>query len=134
MARAVDGEIKMPGSSLAADNFFFYLLLPHLRKAKKLRICGRRTFFSQKKLRIFLKLYYINCRYDRRFTDHLRPPHFWQTSSNYGSLGSSMSIIPMQSCPSGNMYRCSLMPRSNKLGKFASREKYTNSSVTTFYG
>ncbi len=57
---------------------------PHLRKAD--------LFFCQKMLRIFLKLYYINCRYDRRFTDHLHPPHFRQTSLNYGSLGKNVEI------------------------------------------
>ncbi len=56
------------------------------------RICGRRNFLSKnsafvelflpKKLRFFSNIYYINCRYDRRFTEDLRPPHCWQTNSN----------------------------------------------------
>ena len=100
MVRAVDGKIEIPGSSSAGEIFVFLFLFfylphlrkaknpPHLRKAKKtLRICGRRTLFLPKKLRILCKIYYINNRYDRRFTDHLRPPPFWQTSSNYGLLG-----------------------------------------------
>ena len=53
VVRAVDGKFAIPGSSRASDNFFlfFFLLfhLPHLRKANKLRICGRRrVFFGQK--------------------------------------------------------------------------------------
>ena len=42
--------------------------------------------FWPKNLRLFSKKYYINSRYDRRNTEDLRPPHFWQTNSNYGSL------------------------------------------------
>ncbi len=41
VVRAVDGKIKIPGSSLAADKFFFPVFSIF---KKKLRICGRRTF------------------------------------------------------------------------------------------
>ncbi len=84
VGRAVDGKIKIPSSSPAAEVFcsrFFHL--SHLRKAKEttphLHFI---SFFCQRKLRIFLKNHYINCRYDRRFTEDFRPPHFWQTSLN----------------------------------------------------
>ncbi len=61
------------------------------------RNCGRPAiaeggeFFAQKYLRILLKIYYINYRYDRRYAEDLHPPHYWQTNSNYGSLGTVLS-------------------------------------------
>ena len=53
--------------------FAFFLNLPHLRKKK----C-----YSQN-----MELLIAQKRYDRCFTEDLRPPHFWQTNSNYGLLG-----------------------------------------------
>ncbi len=52
MGRVVDGKIKDPGSSLAADNFFFLVFSssafaedPHLRKAE--------LFFAKKSSAFF---------------------------------------------------------------------------------
>ena len=85
VGRAAESETSGPGSSLTdADQLFFLFFL------KIFRIYGRRIFFWPKKLRIFLKNHYINCRYDRRFTEDLRTPHFWQTNSNYGSWGTNV--------------------------------------------
>ncbi len=85
MGRAVGSKIEVPGSRLATLNlFYFYFFI--------FRICGSSAFaedggfFGQKYLRILLKKYYINYRYDRRYAEDLRPPHFWQTNSDYGSL------------------------------------------------
>ncbi len=55
----------------------FFQNLLHLRKAK---------YFFWTNINFFCQKYFINYRYDIRFTDDLRPPHFWQTNSNYGSL------------------------------------------------
>ena len=73
VGRAVVSGFENPGSSPTAVNLFFSF--------KILRICGRLSFlpknsafaedgsfFAKKKLRIFLNIYYINCRCDRRFT------------------------------------------------------------------
>ncbi len=77
----------------SAPNFFYFFLL---------RICGvsaftedsanaeGKRFFWAKILRFFSKNYYINCRYDRRFPEDLRPPHYWQMNSNYGSLSRTL--------------------------------------------
>ncbi len=72
----LDSLIKVPGSGPTADKIVFAFY------SKSSAFAEGGGFFCQKKLRIFLKLYYINCRYDRRFTEDLRPPHFWQTNSN----------------------------------------------------
>ncbi len=50
MGRAVDSRNKIPGSSRAADIFFF---LPHLRKSKNSAFAKGGAFSCQKKLRIF---------------------------------------------------------------------------------
>ncbi len=81
MDRAVDGKIKIPGSSPTREIFFSVFFFSSSAFAEG------GAFFCQKKLRIFSKMYYINCRYDRRFTEDLRPPLVWQMNSNYGSLG-----------------------------------------------
>ncbi len=62
-------------SAFAEGRAFFFL-------PKNSAFAEGGSFFCQKKLRILLIIYYINCRYDRRFTEGLRPPHFWQTDSN----------------------------------------------------
>ena len=51
---------------------------PHLRKTE--------DFVARKSSAFFLKNHSINYRYDRRYAEDLRPPHFRQTNSNYGSL------------------------------------------------
>ncbi len=86
VGRAVDSQTEISGSNPTAAFFFFVFFL--------LRICGVYTnsanaeggrFFWAEILRFFSKKCYINYRYDRRFAEDLRPPHFWQTNSNYGS-------------------------------------------------
>ena len=93
MGRAVAGKIEDPGSSPASANFFSQILsnLPHLRKAEVFfpnlpHLRKTEGFLGQKYLRIFVQKCYINCRYDRRYAEDFRPPHYWQTNSNYGSL------------------------------------------------
>ena len=114
--RAVDSESAIPGSRPAADNFFsVFFCLPHLRSffflPKNSAFAEDGGFFAKKNLRISLNIYYINCRYDRRFTyrKDLRPPHFWQTNSNYGSLSLSP---PFPSARRLCMYDCTYRNRS----------------------
>ena len=94
VGKAAASKFEIPGSIPSTANFFLFFSprnLPHLRKAEDFfRKCGRRSFlggFFGKKLRILCQIYYINHIYDRRFTEDLRTPHFWQTNSNCGSWG-----------------------------------------------
>ncbi len=76
--------------ALLPPNFFFVFFFnsPAFAEGKKTSAFAEGgAFFCPKKLRIFLIIYYINCRFGSCFTEDLRPPHFWQTSSNSGSLG-----------------------------------------------
>ncbi len=66
---------KLPFSRKIFRLIFFSVKKEYLRRS------------SLKNLRIFLTNCYINYRYDRRFTEDLRPPHCRQTNSKYGSLG-----------------------------------------------
>ncbi len=98
MGRAEGRQIEDPGSSPATANFFnffnFFIF----------RICGSSAFaeggifFGKKYLRILLNKYYINYRCDRHYAEDLRPPHYWQTDSNYGSLRIHLIISSTLTC------------------------------------
>ena len=87
VGRVVVCETAIPGSRPSAANFFCVLY------SKSSAFAEGGSFFGQKKLRILLIIYYINCRYDRRFTEDLRPPHFWQMNSNEGLWGSLFWVV-----------------------------------------
>ena len=87
MGKVADCRSEISSSNPTVDNFSFFLFsllssafveFPFLRKAE--------VFLTKKSSAFFEKLLQ-KYRYDRRFTDDLRPPHFRQKNSNYGSLG-----------------------------------------------
>ena len=77
MGKAADSKIEISSSNPTNIFFHFFWLKP--------------SAFEEDGdfLPPFFKNHYINYRCYRCFTEGLRPPHFWQTNSNYGSLGST---------------------------------------------
>ncbi len=86
MGKVVDCNFEISGSTPPHLKLFFAFFLVFFRKCGRPAFAEDGGFFAQKYLRILLKIYYINYRYDRHYAEDLRPPHFWQTNSNYGSL------------------------------------------------
>ena len=78
---------------------FFFSFFPHISA-----FAGHRSFFCPKNLRIFLKTHYINYRYDRRFAEDLRPPHFRQMNLIQVSLGNIKHMEPFSLEPSQNYF------------------------------